>query len=965
MWLALAALLLAQARIATADEITIPDAVLRRVEQRLAEHGLRLTFGAIHCDSSGHVVARDLKLFSSLHPDPVLTANAVRFEINLPTLLLHNIAPRLAGRIDGASLRVPAMLSNDGTNAAAVDRINAEVELKSSVLSIKNLSARAGNLAVLCRGELVIPKTRAKKRGAAEALSDAIASYLKTVRALNAWTQRLDALDNPVLDITFTPDAKQIASARVELMCGGLHPGDIGRADADASIFSASKIELGPLLARATVDVGGLVSTPRARDFSVQLSTASAAIGNTMRARNARLRLTMPMADILSPASRKSMASGVPPVVNLSLACSAESLAARGITARSFTARADGRLPQTLRASITTRVLGEPVAFETEVDFAEKKADARISTRATPLHIAAISREVNYDLGEILKPARPIEIDAAARLGAGWRFAGARGALDIGPINADNVAVDRARGTFAYDHAKRVIVFSPASAAVGESFARGSFETNFKTLDFRFLLTGRLRPSAINGWFGKWWPSIWNDFTFNDPPPHGDVDVRGNWKNTSLARVFVFADATGFTYEKVAVDHALLTLFVRPDYCDALDLFARRGNGYARGTFTHQSVDPGDRTLLTVFDFKGENIDPVAVAPAISPALVDGLSPVRFEKPPARLRAAGRIDGPAAPRGEHTLIDVEVEGDGAFSYEQIPLTSLSASLRVRDDALTIDRLRTQFAGGHLTLKAQVSGADNARRLGFDMNLNGASFGRAFQMVEEISARKRGVAAPPDEHYNQPANAQMDLRFSADGFLSDSLSFKGNGSAEVSGAELVNINIFGELSQALRDVKVLNFTSLNLTDGQFNFTLDGRRVVIPEAVLTGQKAHVKLNGEYTLDTRFANLTAKVYPLSESRGIIGKGLGFLLVPVTHLTELRLTGSLDAPKWRFSYGPTSILRALIGKSGDTESLEQEHAKKSKAADDQEKPSATPEPQPLSMETPAETPEPPAAKE
>ncbi|AWI08706.1 hypothetical protein [Ereboglobus luteus] len=81
MWLALAALLLVQARIATVDEITIPHAVLRKAEQRLAEHGLRFTFGAIHCDPSGHVVVRDLRLFSNLHPDPVLTANAVRFEI--------------------------------------------------------------------------------------------------------------------------------------------------------------------------------------------------------------------------------------------------------------------------------------------------------------------------------------------------------------------------------------------------------------------------------------------------------------------------------------------------------------------------------------------------------------------------------------------------------------------------------------------------------------------------------------------------------------------------------------------------------------------------------------------------------------------------------------------------------------------------------------------------------------------
>jgi hypothetical protein len=934
LWLVLTALLFIQVRIATSDEIAIPDAVLRAVERRMAGHGLRFTFGAIHCDSSGHVVVRDLKLFSNQHPDPVFTMRAARFEINPHAFLMRNIAPRMAGRIDGASLRLPAMFSSAGANAAVIDDINAEVEIKSSLLVINGLTARVGNLSLLCRGSAAFLEIQTRRRPDGDAMPDMITAYLDAARAFDAWTARLEAFDDPVLDVTLTPDPERIASARVELFAGGLRLPPWQNTEAPPP--SADANACGPLLADTTLALGDLFQrhnaapdTPRPPPppLRVRFATTNAVFNSGIRAQNLRLALTMPLADALRPGGKNIASPADMSPVNMSVLGTADSLTARDITARAITAQLYGQFPKKLHASVTTRVLGEPLALETDADLVEKEATASLVTRVAPPHIAALSRELKYDIGKILQPGRPVEISATARLAPGWRFAGASGALDIGPILADDVRVIRAHGDFSYDHAKGEIIFSPAMAVVEDSFARGSFAMNFATLDYRFLLKGNLRPRSIDGWLGPWWPGFWKRFTFDGPAAFGDVDVQGNFRNVERTRVFVFADAATLTYNTVALDRVLLTLFTRPDYFDALDLFARRGAGYARGSFTHQNLDPGNRPLLTVFDFKAENIDPVAVVPAISEELAKDLAILKFEEPPAQLRVAGRIDGPASPRGRHALIDVSAEGNGAFTYDRIPLKSLSTNLRVRDDVFSVDRLDTQFAGGHLALKAQISGAGLARQIGFDVNLNNAGFGQTWQRVAEIIARKRGDPPPEDDLHRQPADARLDFRFSADGRLSDDFSFTGNGSAEIARAELVNVNLFGALSQALRDVKVLNFTSLNLTDGQFNFTLDRRRVVIPEAVLTGKSALVKLSGEYTLDNRFANLTAKVYPLSESRNILSKGLGFLLVPVTHLTELKLTGLLDAPKWRFSYGPTSFFRALVGKGSDTESLEQEY--------------------------------------
>ena len=47
-----------------------------------------------------------------------------------------------------------------------------------------------------------------------------------------------------------------------------------------------------------------------------------------------------------------------------------------------------------------------------------------------------------------------------------------------------------------------------AFARIGQNFARGSYEHNLRTRDYRFLLEGRLRPLDIGGWFGPWWPAF-------------------------------------------------------------------------------------------------------------------------------------------------------------------------------------------------------------------------------------------------------------------------------------------------------------------------------------------------------------------------------------------------------------------------------------------------------------------------
>ena len=908
-------LLYVQARIATSDEIAIPDAVLRNVEQRLAAQGLRLTFGEVHCDTAGNVVLRDVALFSKGFEDPIVTVRAARCSVNIYGLVMHRLVPR-ALRIDGGSFRLPSMFSNDGVNSAVIDDVTADVEADGNTLRINGLSARLANLTLLCRGSVSVPRSGRGAVPDSQLLAGGVAAYLKIARQVSAFAPRLGALERPVLDVTLSPDAERIALARVSLTADGL------RANAGGAGGPVETVA-GPLAADTSVDLGMFGSEPargRAQGAPLRVSAAaeSVQVAREARAGNVRVALAVPLDEAREFLQRAALARAPAqgwPALDLDLRAAADSVTAleRNLGARALSASVSGQFPGKMRAELSGELFATPVALRAEGNLEDKSATVAISTRVTPRHIAEISKITGVDFGAILKPARPLALDAVARLDAGWRLAWARGNVESGPILAQGVPVDRAGGAFVFDNVARTLTFSPAMAVVGDSVARGSFTTNLGTGDFRFLLKGDLRPPVITPWIGPWWADFWRDFNFSGAAPRGDVDAQGNWHDDSRTRVFISVDAARLAYKKVAFDRVLLTLFARPNFYDAIDLVATRGAGRARGAFTYQVRSPGDGHVVTTLDFTAKNIDPVAVAPAISPDVVNALKGLKFDTPPSDIKVAGRIESAPGQAGAlHVKLDTDVRSSGAFSYEKIPFETLAAHIATRDTDIVFENAVSRIAGGRLDAKARLYGPAGARRLNFDATLRQAGLGKALAL-----ARARGGVAGGDDGAleKQLEAGRLDLHLAADGLADDFLSFKGGGGVEVTGANLWHLHVLGALSQALSSVPALNFTTINLNTGQANFTIDGAKVRVPDAVFTGARAMIKLSGDYSLDTRHTNITARVYPLAATKNIIGRGFGVLLVPITRLTELKFNGPIESPKWRFTYGPTSWLRALSG--------------------------------------------------
>ena len=129
---------------------------------------------------------------------------------------------------------------------------------------------------------------------------------------------------------------------------------------------------------------------------------------------------------------------------------------------------------------------------------------------------------------------------------------------------------------------------------------------------------------------------------------------------------------------------------------------------------------------------------------------------------------------------------------------------------------------------------------------------------------------------------------------------------------IAGQELGEIHLFGLLSELLSKT-LLNFTSLRLDSAQASFRIDGNKLVFPQVKLQGPRASIDAKGEYLLETKTLDFSARIYPLQESKFVVADALGALLTPLSNVLELKLTGALEKPSWAFAFGPTSLLRAI----------------------------------------------------
>jgi len=875
LWLGLVLLLGVQAYVARSHELALPGFVLSTLEERLAASGVHLTFGRTSFDPHGRVLIEDLRLSLPAFDEPVVTARSLYARLDPWKLLVGRVEP-VEIRLSGATLLTPAMLSPSGRAEQIVHDLDASITPHEQEFAINWCHGRLGELALIVHGSVHVAGATRGARAPLPAADFLAKNYAALMRQAAGAIEQLSVFQEPIVEIDLAPSEARGAIASALLHAAGL------RLEAPVAL-SATRLTLAtklPLLGEAPVMATLAFETDELRlPRGVVILGARALLRGVLRP----TQLTFEATDV---------------------SVAATSATAGNLTAESpFATLTPGPLPR-LRAEVATRLGGQRIALDAAVDVKAQTADVRFDGAFSPTLLEPLEQALGKDVRRFVDFKSPVILAGTARFDAGWHFARLVSRVSARDVLAYRVAIDEARGLVEFDG--RRFDAPEAYARIGKNFAAGSYAQDLVTRDYRFLLEGRLRPIDISGWFQKWWPDFFEGFGFPDLPPEASVDVSGRWGVGRESAVFVAARSDHAIVRGAEWDRVRTRLFFRPNFTQGLQLDLARGPRALHGTFARRYDLNAANWRSFDFDFAGD-IDPAEAVKFFGPSGAALVAPFSFARPPT-LKVRGHLDGPAAPGGPHSALRVDATTDGAFRFQDFPIDAATVTVELRDDEMTLEPLKLSFAGGEATGRARLWGRDAARRLSFEGELKDAGLGRVIAELEGFSARHRGAPPPPPNRFmKERSDIQLDLSAKAEGRLTDALSYTGEGRAGLNGAELGEVRLLGVFSEVLR------FTSLRFTSARANFRIEGPRLVFPDVKVTGANSAIDAKGTYALDKRELDFNAKVYPLQESKNPLKAVVGLALTPLSIISEVRLSGSLDKPEAHLVFGPANLLRNL----------------------------------------------------
>jgi len=876
VWLVLSLLLAFQLYMATHHELGVPRFVLRALEERLAASGLQASFGRTLFDPSGRILIRDLRLKLPGFEEPVVTARSVYGRLDFWALLASRFEP-VEVRVNGLAARVPALLSPSGQADEIVHDVDAAFAPQGSEIRIAYVTGYIGTLRVTGQGSLQVAAGRTSAKGPlplADLITRQYAQWSRTAAAAEGW---IAALDHPLLRVQFTP----------------ARPG-IDRID-----FALSA-EAGHVPAPGNGDAAGI------RVTGAWLAGAADNLPDGLRVTVERLALPgSVVAEGMAASVRLASATGSGdawPLAPQSVDFTARRLTAGGVAVEAPLGQIDtGRFPS-VAMSAGCRLWGQPVALRVAGDARTRAGTVGFQAALGPAALDGAAALLRLDLRSFLGWTRPVDLQGSAQFGPEGKFLAANGWVQAQGISANGVKIDELRAELDCDRER---IWAPrAYARLGDDYARGSFEQELATANYRLLLDGRLRPLHITPWIaGSWWGDFFSNLSFPTQGPDANIDLSGCWTDGLRARIFLRVDAPDMGLHEYVMDRLRGRMFIRPQFDDVLAFTVDRQGGRAEGRFSRR-YDLAADDWSSIDATLDSTLEPVAALRLAGPDEVAAVSDFTFERPP-RLKLTAHFDGPASGRGQHRRIGIGLDAEGLITFHTIPIDRLTMEGELVDEDLALSKIDASIAGGAVTGRMALTGADAGRTLDFTGTARDVSLTQAAALVQKISAKPPG--AKTEKFLQDKSSVKIDATVTARGQVASLQSFHGSGGAQLHGGEIGEMRILGALSQLLR------FTALRFTGAEVAFQMDGSQLYFPSVIISGARAAITAHGEYSMALHQLDFRARLDPFKESRGTTRGFMDLALTSLASALEVRLTGTVDHPKWAFVNGPTNLLWSL----------------------------------------------------
>ncbi len=440
----------------------------------------------------------------------------------------------------------------------------------------------------------------------------------------------------------------------------------------------------------------------------------------------------------------------------------------------------------------------------------------------------------------------------------------------------------------------------------GENYAKGSIFQDFKTGDYRYLLTGAIIPESLNSCLGNWWKELISKFEFSSPMPFGNMDVRGNLSDTTKWIVFGEIQANNFIYSDIPIKELSLRINSNEKELELIDLHVNSINGnldaYTR--FEYSTIPPHKEIIYTFVNGSSSlalnELDTIIGVPSIH----NVLSEFSSESTPL-LNINGEIYN---NNKADTQINIQCTTNNPISYHNIPFENLAFTSQYTPTKILINNITAGFAKGQASGSLTITPTQNPTKPTINTNIHLAS------VNQEMAVNFLQPLWKQPEQKNKKANnygGLINLDLETAGTLGDWNSFTGSGKISITQATLGKIHLLWILSEILSPLMPLGLGSLHLTDANSDFLIRDGTIHFPNINIYGSTVSIDGEGNFYLGSQKLDFILDISPMNKNGiPIISQAL-LVLTPITQSFQMHLGGTLYEPLWETTLTPLGLFK------------------------------------------------------
>ncbi|WOO40677.1 AsmA-like C-terminal region-containing protein [Rubellicoccus peritrichatus] len=882
--------------------LTLPKSLLDRINSELESKGLALDTSKLEIDLRGYIVADDVKFGFGNTREPAIEAKRVLIGFRPLALLIGEVSLDDIRIIEG-NIFCPPVISPTGTREAVIKNLYVRAERQGHWWKLDRFHFKAAGFKISAAGPIprsVLEDNNGKKKN--DKPLDLKSSFEEACRYIVETQELTKGLEDPIILIELEKESRDGAEFRFHYQSRKYtHP---------------SGLVVGPNVTEGIAELGvdkilRAKGPATAEVFTLQY-------GDVLKTGLTELRVTLGQGLRGVFGMPQHATAFVYDIESMGLNFDGAFLTAQPIS--------DDRIQ--VYASIKRG--NNWLDTKSKIHPKEQSAHIHLTGRWDPkFFLQATPFAEIKELPQVDFSSRP-RFQAKVKLGKDWTFEQTWMEIDSGPASYESLKVESL-----YAQARMVpgkVELDKITIATKDYTVKGQYWQNLKTNDYRFLIRGHVNPMDISFIVDEaWWDELWKRFDLTGGLPQANMDIRGRYgDNANHKWMYGWAQIPACTFSGAAVDSASTYLYQIPTTLNLMQLEINDGTRSTLADLQWRYIIKGkDRVSLA---FTAHSTMPLKkVAAMIGPEAEPYESLFTSETPPT-VKAAGVIYGEDSPLNGEMFLNIDANFPKQTVFEEITFDRVAFDVFRDSKAVQLNNIDAGIADGILTGTANLNTPEKGEQLlDLDLTIKDAKLLGMFTVIPQLAKVRDG--AETDDKEEDKGNKEksdskekspeekyagiIDIDFKGSGQPGETVTFKGSGDIDLRKAHLGELHLFGGLSRLLGNMGI-GFGTVDFTKLKAKYSLRNGTIYVPDVAVSGATAQIDANGYYNTQKDFLDFVLTLNPVGAIDTPVVSQVLTVLKPLTNTVEVKLTGTLEDPEWKTSFG---LLRIVTGQDKVTD--------------------------------------------